>query len=138
VFVLAYCINGVGLALQVRSYFFWALFGSPVSIVQDAQANGFVAALKDHAEAKMGLLHAAYGEQIIICVYESNYLQKRSLSLGAGALASPLAATQFAQLNRWSFHYLVSLGIACSNTLLLIAVFRFKTQDGKFTFILPI
>jgi fucose permease len=43
VFVLAYSINGVGMALQ------------------DAQANGFVATLKDNAEAKMGLLHAVYG-----------------------------------------------------------------------------
>jgi hypothetical protein len=107
-------------------------------MMQDAQANGFVAALKDHAEAKMGLLHAAYGEQITNCVDGSNCSQKHFLSLGAGALAAPLAATQFAQLNRWSFHYLVSLGIACSNTLLLIAVFRFKTQDGKFPFILSI
>ena len=28
---------------------------------QDAQANGFVAVLKHNAEAKMGVLHAAYG-----------------------------------------------------------------------------
>ncbi|KAL0960048.1 hypothetical protein HGRIS_011696 [Hohenbuehelia grisea] len=90
VFVLAYSINGVGLAMQ------------------DAQANGYVASLKNNAEAKMGILHAAYG---------------------AGAFAAPLAATQFAQLPHWSFHYLVSLGIAVSNTLLLIAVFRLKTQD---------
>ena len=50
---------------------------------------------------------------------------------GAGALVSPLVATQFAQVHRWSFHYLCSLGIACANTVFLIAVFRFKTQDGK-------
>ena len=50
---------------------------------------------------------------------------------GAGALASPLVATQFAQLRHWSFHYLVSLGIALSNTAILAIVFRFKTQDGK-------
>jgi hypothetical protein len=33
-----------------------------ISMPQDAQANGFVAALKDNSETKMGLLHAAYGE----------------------------------------------------------------------------
>ncbi|KAI0052068.1 MFS general substrate transporter [Auriscalpium vulgare] len=76
--------------------------------LQDAQANGFVASYKENAAAKMGFLHAAYG---------------------AGALAAPLVATQFAQLHRWSFHYLVSLGIALSNAIILIAVFRFKTQD---------
>ncbi|KAF9455595.1 major facilitator superfamily domain-containing protein, partial [Collybia nuda] len=94
VFVIAYAINGVGIALQ------------------DAQANGFVASLKDNAEAKMGFLHAAYG---------------------AGALASPLVATQFSQLRHWSFHFLVSLGIAISNTIVLSAVFRFKNQDECLT-----
>ncbi|PPQ65344.1 hypothetical protein CVT26_000057 [Gymnopilus dilepis] len=95
VFVLAYTINGVGLALQ------------------DAQANGFVATLKDHPESKMGVLHAAYG---------------------LGAFASPLVATQFAQLPRWSFHYLASLGIAVSNTIILISVFKLQRQDGKTSF----
>lgn len=40
-----------------------------------------------------------------------------------------LVATQFAQINRWSFHYLVSLGIALSNTLLLLWIFRGRTQE---------
>ncbi|EKM74818.1 hypothetical protein AGABI1DRAFT_132859 [Agaricus bisporus var. burnettii JB137-S8] len=90
VFVMAYTINGVGIALQ------------------DAQANGFVASLRNNSETKMGLLHAAYG---------------------AGALASPLVATQFSQLRQWSFHFLVSLGIAVSNIIILYIVFGFKTQD---------
>ncbi|KDR80389.1 hypothetical protein GALMADRAFT_223273 [Galerina marginata CBS 339.88] len=90
VYVMAYTINGVGLALQ------------------DAQANGFVATLKDQPESKMGVLHAAYG---------------------LGAFASPLVATQFAQHPRWSFHFLASLGIAVSNTIILIAVFKLKGQD---------
>ena len=51
---------------------------------------------------------------------------------GAGALSSPLLATQFAQLPHWSFHYLVSLAIASINTVLLVSVFRFKSQDGSF------
>ncbi|KAJ7683015.1 major facilitator superfamily domain-containing protein [Mycena rosella] len=90
VFVLAFVINGVGIAIQ------------------DAQANGYTASLRHNAETKMGLLHGAYG---------------------AGALAAPLVATQFAQLHHWSFHYLVSLGIAISNVVLLTFVFRLKTQD---------
>ncbi|KAG2156825.1 MFS general substrate transporter [Suillus bovinus] len=77
--------------------------------LQDAQSNGYVASLKDNPETKMGILHAVYG---------------------AGALSSPLVATQFAQLPHWSFHYLCSLGIALINTVSLIVVFRLKTQDG--------
>ncbi|KIM47167.1 hypothetical protein M413DRAFT_16581 [Hebeloma cylindrosporum] len=90
VFVMAYSINGIGGALA------------------DAQANGFVATLAHNAEAKMGVLHAAYG---------------------LGAFASPLAATQFAQLPRWSFQFLVSLGVAVSNTIILVIVFKLKNQD---------
>ncbi|KAF9456410.1 major facilitator superfamily domain-containing protein [Collybia nuda] len=90
VFVISYFLNGIGIALQ------------------DAQANGYVAAFKDSPEAKMAFLHAAYG---------------------AGALCSPLAATQFAQMRHWSFHYLISLGIAISNSIVLTTVFQFKTQD---------
>ncbi|KAI0654398.1 MFS general substrate transporter [Cubamyces menziesii] len=86
----------------------YAVNGFGLSL-QDAGANGFVASLKENAATKMGILHAIYG---------------------VGALSSPLVATQFAQLSRWSFHYLVSLGIALSNAILLIAVFRFKTQDA--------
>ncbi|KAK7044715.1 MFS domain-containing protein [Favolaschia claudopus] len=76
--------------------------------IQDAQANGYVASLRHSPEIKMGLLHGAYG---------------------AGALVSPLVATQFSQLRHWSFHYLISLGIAITNTVILIWIFRFKTQD---------
>lgn len=76
--------------------------------LQDAQANGFVGSLSEKAESKMGILHAAYG---------------------LGAFASPLVATQFSPMRRWSFHYLVSLGLALSNTLLSIIVFRFRVQE---------
>lgn len=51
--------------------------------------------------------------------------------IGAGALVAPLIATQFAELPRWSFHFLTSLGISVVNVALLIVVFRFKTQDGE-------
>lgn len=37
--------------------------------IQDAQANGFVATLKDNPEAKMGILHAAYGRSF--CIWEN-------------------------------------------------------------------
>jgi fucose permease len=50
-------------------------------------------------------------------------------------LTSPLIATQFAQLHRWSFHYLISLAVATLNTILLVCIFKFKTQEGEFTFL---
>jgi fucose permease len=43
VFVMAFTINGVGIAIQ------------------DAQATGYVAALGEGASTKMGILHSAYG-----------------------------------------------------------------------------
>ncbi|KAF9558507.1 MFS general substrate transporter [Agrocybe pediades] len=90
VFVMTYAVNGVGVALQ------------------DAQANGFVASLSRRPEAKMGILHAAYG---------------------LGAFASPLVSTQFAVFPRWSFFFFVSLGLSVANTIVLCLVFRFKDQD---------
>ncbi|KAK0489623.1 major facilitator superfamily domain-containing protein [Armillaria luteobubalina] len=89
-FLIAYTINGIGMAFQ------------------DAQANGYVACFQDNPETKMGIMHAVYG---------------------VGALCSPLVATQFAYLPHWSFHYLASFGVALTNTIFLLAVFRLKTQD---------
>ncbi|KAJ7032040.1 MFS general substrate transporter [Mycena alexandri] len=83
------------------------LNGIGVSIL-DAQANGYVAAFSRNPEAKMGYVQAAYG---------------------AGIFAAPLVSTQFAQLQHWSFHYLVSLGLTLSNMGILFVVFRGKTQD---------
>lgn len=48
-------------------------------------------------------------------------------------MLSPLAATQFAQMQHWSFHYLVSLALALSNTTVLIIIFRLKSGDGLFS-----
>jgi MFS family permease len=110
VFVITYAINGFGESLE------------------DAQANGFVASYEDNASVKMGILHAAYGK----CAYPPRpwhiYFTDYQ---GAGALAAPLIATQFAQLHRWSLYYLVSLALGTLNTALLVCIFRFKTQDGK-------
>ncbi|KAG2156824.1 MFS general substrate transporter [Suillus bovinus] len=89
VFVFAYFINGIGIALQ------------------NANSVGYVALFKENAEAKMGFFMAAYG---------------------AGALSSPLVATQFSHLRHWNLHYLTSLGIAITNTIALIIVFRLKPQ----------
>jgi len=65
-FVICFAINGFGLAVQVGRF---PKNFTPSKFIQyfdlkDAQANGFVASLKDNAETKMGLLHAAYGASI--------------------------------------------------------------------------
>ncbi|TDL25163.1 MFS general substrate transporter [Rickenella mellea] len=76
--------------------------------LQAALGVGYVASLKTNAAAKMGFTQAMYG---------------------LGAFCSPLVATQFAHLHRWSFHYLVSFALGISNILSLMAAFRGKTQE---------
>src|SRR5882762_3813937 len=59
------------------------------------------------------------------------FLPSVERTVGMGAFTAPLVATQFSHSRRWSLFYLISLGIAIANVAVLIAVFRFKTQDGK-------
>lgn len=51
--------------------------------------------------------------------------------VGLGALIAPLVATQFSHMHHWSYHYLTSLGISLIDVVLLITIFRFKTQDRE-------
>ena len=50
--------------------------------------------------------------------------------LGVGALTAPLISTQFAQMPQWNYFYLISLGVALSNSAALIFGFRGKPYDG--------
>ncbi|KAG1745200.1 MFS general substrate transporter [Suillus lakei] len=103
--VLAYCIESSGPPFPA---FIFAYFINGIGLaLQNANSVGYVASIKENGEVKMGLLMAAYG---------------------AGALSSPLVATQFAHLPQWNLHYLTSLGIAITNTVALIIVFRLKPQ----------
>lgn len=52
-------------------------------------------------------------------------------SYGLGAFAAPLVSTQFSQQKRWSFHYLISMGIAFASLVMTVGVFRLKRQDGQ-------
>jgi fucose permease len=54
----------------------------------------------------MGVLHAIYG---------------------FGALVAPLSATQFANARHWSFHYIISCGLAVTAMVLLVVIFRGRT-----------
>ena len=81
-----------------------------MGIFQDASASAYIASLRDNGPTRMGIMHSVYG---------------------FGAFCAPLVATRFAQLDRWSFHFLVSLGITIPNIITLAMVFKFKRQHGK-------
>jgi fucose permease len=49
---------------------------------------------------------------------------------GLGAFVAPLLSTHFATQSHWSYHYLVSMGLALINVLVLFGVFRLRRQEG--------
>ncbi|KAJ6487637.1 MFS general substrate transporter [Mycena sanguinolenta] len=111
-FVISFSLSGFGI-------------GPPSFRMQNAQTNAYVASLRLNSELYMGMLHASYGEYL-------QFLGGKFLTctrIGAGALSSPLLATQFAQMKHWSFHYLVSLGLAVYNVIMLTLIFRGRTHD---------
>ncbi|PIL23351.1 MFS general substrate transporter [Ganoderma sinense ZZ0214-1] len=73
----------------------------------DAGSNAFVASLSGDTSTKMGVMHAIYG---------------------VGAMCAPLISTQFAQLRRWSFGYLVHVGLVLMNAAFQAFTFRFKSE----------
>ncbi|KAJ7252372.1 MFS general substrate transporter [Mycena haematopus] len=108
--VVAYVLQAAALPFPV--FVLAAVINGTGLAVQDAQANGYVASMKRNSETKMGYVQAAYG---------------------AGALVAPFVSTQFAQIPHWSFHYLISLGMAISNIIFLAVVFKAKTHDKCLT-----
>ena len=49
---------------------------------------------------------------------------------GLGAFLAPLVATQFSKLEKWSYFYIITLGLNCANAALIVAVFRLRTYNG--------
>lgn len=78
--------------------------------LNDAQANGMVATLPTNANAQMSLLHSVYG---------------------MGAFASPLVATQFAQMEHWSYNFMTTLALSMIALASSIWVFRFRHHAGS-------
>ena len=76
--------------------------------------------------------NGSVARRIRYCISMS-YRCLSELTAGVGAFLSPLVATQFAEIPRWSFHYLTSLLIAVINLIALIVVFRGKRQEGQLT-----
>ncbi|KAF5369044.1 hypothetical protein D9758_003096 [Tetrapyrgos nigripes] len=85
--------------------FILAGFGSSL---QNAHGNGFVGSFRRNKASRIMLLHAMYG---------------------LGAFCSPFSATYFSGVRHWSFHYLISLGIAVPNIVIQALVFKLKRQE---------
>ncbi|KAF5344250.1 hypothetical protein D9758_012350 [Tetrapyrgos nigripes] len=104
--LVSFAIQAPGLPFPafVASYF---LTGAGIAL-QHAQSNSYVASLDTDNSARLSVFHAMYG---------------------FGAFSAPLVATQFSQMPRWSFYYLVSMGIASLNLLLILSVFRLRSKD---------
>ena len=81
-----------------------------ISFGQDAGGNAFLASLSGDTSSKMGVMHAIYG---------------------VGAMCAPLISTQFAQLRRWSFGYIVHVCLAITCAVFMAFAFRFKSQEGE-------
>ncbi|THH32803.1 hypothetical protein EUX98_g1405 [Antrodiella citrinella] len=117
VVVIGAAVQVVGYSVSVPAPPFWVLVlsyfvtGFGVAL-QDASASAYIASLRVNSPTRMGIMHSVYG---------------------FGAFCAPLAATQFAQLDRWSFFFLVSLGITIPNIITLAAVFKFKRQHELLT-----
>lgn len=79
----------------------------------------------------MGLLHAVYGLRRVF----HPPVTIAHISTGVGATIAPLIATRFSVEPHWSYHYIISTGIAVSNTVVLALVFRGKRQEGVHEFI---
>ncbi|KAI0316668.1 MFS general substrate transporter [Amylostereum chailletii] len=73
----------------------------------EAHCNGYIASLAK-SSTRLGVLHCMYG---------------------VGAFVAPLVSTQFAQLGHWSFHYLISLGLAISVLVAQVSIFRLRPQN---------
>ncbi|KAI1797081.1 hypothetical protein LXA43DRAFT_1057434 [Ganoderma leucocontextum] len=71
--------------------------------------KAFVASLSGDTSTRMGVMHALYG---------------------VGAMCTPLVSTQFAQLPRWSFGYLVHTGLALTSAVFTALTSKFKSQGG--------
>ena len=95
---------------------------------QGTSANVFVGSLKAHRSTKFSIMHACYGEALSSLRTLATFTRRIP---GLGAFASPLAATHFAAERRWSFHFLVSLGIAIPNMFSVAGVYRLRTMERE-------
>ncbi|KAG8990228.1 hypothetical protein FRB93_003273 [Tulasnella sp. JGI-2019a] len=103
--MIAYSLIGAGINFPIMC-FGYGLCGLTMSL-QAAQGNIFIAIMPGNATS-MAMLHG-------FC--------------GIGAMTAPLAATQFAQLQHWSYFYSTSLGVATISYVLSLCVFKLKRLE---------
>ena len=77
---------------------------------------------------KMGIYQATYGSY-----YSHTILRKFSdcIMIGVGALVAPLVSTQFAAMEKWSYFFLISLGISLSTAVALFSAFGVERVERK-------
>ncbi|PBL02618.1 hypothetical protein ARMGADRAFT_1023819 [Armillaria gallica] len=108
-----------------RLWFWHALAGFGIAL-QNAQGNGLIGSLKEHKTTKLNTLHAAYGEQSIVIRDRPTLRLPRSWRVCFTISRHPLSYER-----HWPYHFIISAGIAVSNSVVLALVFRFKTQEGE-------
>ncbi|KAG9029878.1 hypothetical protein FRB95_004754 [Tulasnella sp. JGI-2019a] len=104
--MVAYTLIAAALPFPVMC-FGYGLCGLTMAL-HNAQCNIFTAMLPGNGTSAMGLLHGFYG---------------------IGAMAAPLAATQFAQLQHWSYFYFISLGLATFSFASSLYAFRLQRME---------
>lgn len=129
VFILGYFINGFGMSLQV------GFSAAPISpFTYEYDCPGCCSQWVYHQLQREHGDKDGYSSGCVWCVLGIHCTALTLITLlclGLGAFCSPLVATQFAEKPHWSFHYLVSLGIALLNTILVCSVLRFRTLERK-------
>lgn len=129
--------NGVGMVLQVCHLLLVHLMIIKFRTLKQAT-------LKDSTETKIGILRRdTVSSESVTYILSPSFLIAWLLIgpiifSGLGAFSSPFVAAWFAQLPRWSFHFLTSLGITMmSNTILLIFFLKLRCQDGMHIWCCP-
>jgi len=122
VLVIGYAIDGFGIALEVHiiHHFSRILTNDRPS---GLSGNWLRCRLRGWCENEFPSCGVWY--EIFIVTKTNPYFLS-----GVGALSAPLIATRFAQMPRWPFQYLTSLGLSIANVTALVIVFKLKTQDG--------
>ncbi|KAI9065306.1 MFS general substrate transporter [Trametes sanguinea] len=104
--IIAYCLEAAAVPFPVfvTAYFFIGYGGSFLN----SGSNVFLASVSvGKASNRFGILHGVYG---------------------LGAMVSPLVSTQFAQISRWSFVYLVHVGLVLLTLVTQVLAFRLQGQ----------
>lgn len=79
---------------------------------------------------KMGIYQATYG-QFQLARPSLPYTNHHS-GTGVGALVAPLVATQFSEMQKWSYFFFISLGLALVNIITIYMSFGSERIESQF------